>query len=269
MITRYQKTIGIGVLTTILLSSPFVINQVSADSNIKEKVKIETIEEHKINQDNEMMQKIKEKRLSIISSEDILARKNQSNTYFSTLNLTDQQKTNGQNELNNIKSLKEFDSFDVKYKNLSEEKTRKDEEAKREKEEKAKREEEEKAKAEAEAQKQKELEETTQQQTQQPYSENSPSVVLSNGNTAGEVGTYAAKKMAEVTGVPQSTWEYIIARESNGNPNAQNPSGASGLFQTMPFWGDVSTVDAQINTALKAYNEAKRVFGNGLQPWGM
>lgn len=261
MTKRYQKTIGIVFLTTILLSSPFVINQVSADSNAKEKAKIEMIGEHKINQDNEMTQKIKEKRLSIISSEDILARKNQSNTYFSTLNLTDQQKTNGQDELNNIKSLKEFDSFDIKYKNLSEEKTRKDEEAKRE--------EEEKAKAEAEAKKQKELEEATQQQTQQSYSENSPSVVLSNGNTAGDVGTYAAIKMAEVTGVPQSTWEYIIARESNGNPNARNPSGASGLFQTMPFWGDVSTVDAQINTALKAYNEAKRVFGNGLQPWGM
>lgn len=261
MTKRYQKTIGIVFLTTILLSSPFVINQVSADSNTKEKAKIEMIGEHKINQDNEMTQKIKEKRLSIISSEDILARKNQSNTYFSTLNLTDQQKTNGQDELNNIKSLKEFDSFDIKYKNLSEEKTRKDEEAKRE--------EEEKAKAEAEAKKQKELEEATQQQTQQSYSENSPSVVLSNGNTAGDVGTYAAIKMAEVTGVPQSTWEYIIARESNGNPNARNPSGASGLFQTMPFWGDVSTVDAQINTALKAYNEAKRVFGNGLQPWGM
>ena len=255
MTKRYQKTIGVGFLTTILLSSPFVINQVSADSNTKEKAKIEMIDEHKINQDNEIGQKIKEKRLSIINSEDILARKNQSNTYFSTLNLTDQQKTNGQNELNNIKSLKEFDSFDIKYKNLSEEKTQKDEE--------------EKAKAEAEAKKQKELEESAQQQTQQSYSENNPSVVLSNGNTAGDVGTYAAKKMAEATGVPQSTWEYVIARESNGNPNARNPSGAAGLFQTMPFWGDVSTVDAQINTALKAYNEAKRVFGNGLQPWGM
>lgn len=94
-------------------------------------------------------------------------------------------------------------------------------------------------------------------------------VVLANGNTPGDVGTYAAKKMSEVTGVPQSTWEYIIARESGGDPNAYNPSGAKGLFQTMPFWGDTSTVEAQIQTALRAFNEAKAAYGNGLQPWAM
>lgn len=102
------------------------------------------------------------------------------------------------------------------------------------------------------------------------YTPSEPSnVVLSNGNTPGEVGTYAAKRIAEATGVAQSTWEYIIARESNGNPNTYNPSGASGLFQTMPFWGDTSTVEAQIQTALKAYNAAKAAYGNGLQPWAL
>jgi probable transglycosylase isaA len=87
-------------------------------------------------------------------------------------------------------------------------------------------------------------------------------VVLANGNTAGEVGSYAAQQMAARTGVPASTWEMIIARESNGQVNAYNPSGASGLFQTMPGWGSTATVDDQINSAVNAYNN------QGLSAWG-
>lgn len=87
--------------------------------------------------------------------------------------------------------------------------------------------------------------------------------VLGNGNTAGAIGTEAAARMAAATGVPQETWEYIIARESNGDPNVSNPSGASGLFQTMPGWGSTATVDEQINAALNAYNN------QGLAAWGM
>ncbi|MBJ8350086.1 transglycosylase family protein [Streptococcus zalophi] len=100
----------------------------------------------------------------------------------------------------------------------------------------------------------------------QPVQQTAPSaypVVLPNGNTAGEIGSQAAAQMAAATGVPQETWEYIIARESNGNPSAANPSGASGLFQTMPGWGSTATVDQQIETAIKVYNT------QGLSAWGM
>lgn len=87
-------------------------------------------------------------------------------------------------------------------------------------------------------------------------------IVLSNGNTAGEQGSYAAARMAEMTGVPASTWEAIIARESNGQVNAANASGASGLFQTMPSWGSTATVDDQIQAAYNAYSS------QGLSAWG-
>ena len=86
--------------------------------------------------------------------------------------------------------------------------------------------------------------------------------VLTNGNTAGKTGSYAAARMAELTGVDAGTWEHIIARESNGDVNAYNPSGASGLFQTMPGWGSTATVDDQINAAVRAYN------AQGLSAWG-
>ena len=87
-------------------------------------------------------------------------------------------------------------------------------------------------------------------------------IVLANGNTAGEQGSYAAARMAEMTGVPASTWEAIIARESNGQVNAANASGASGLFQTMPGWGSTATVDDQIQAAYNAYSS------QGLSAWG-
>lgn len=88
------------------------------------------------------------------------------------------------------------------------------------------------------------------------------SLVLANGNTAGEIGSYAAQQMEAATGVSASTWEYIIARESNGQVDAYNPSGASGLFQTMPGWGSTATVDDQIQAAINAYN------AQGLSAWG-
>ena len=91
----------------------------------------------------------------------------------------------------------------------------------------------------------------------------SSSVRLSNGNTAGSVGSYAAAQMAARTGVSASTWEHIIARESNGQLHARNASGAAGLFQTMPGWGSTGSVNDQINAAYKAYK------AQGLSAWGM
>ena len=67
--------------------------------------------------------------------------------------------------------------------------------------------------------------------------------------------------MAAATGVSQSTWESIIARESNGDHTVANSSGASGLFQTMPGWGSTVTVEDQIQSALNAYN------AQGLSAW--
>ena len=97
----------------------------------------------------------------------------------------------------------------------------------------------------------------------QSYSAPGGSVVLSNGNTAGADGAAAAQEMARRTGVPASTWEHIIARESNGQVGARNASGASGLFQTMPGWGSTATVQDQIDSATRAYQ------AQGLSAWGM
>ena len=104
---------------------------------------------------------------------------------------------------------------------------------------------------------------SSQSYSAQSYSSAGGSVRLSNGNTAGADGTAAAQEMARRTGVSASTWEHIIARESNGQVNARNASGASGLFQTMPGWGSTATVQDQIEAATRAYN------AQGLSAWGM
>ena len=104
---------------------------------------------------------------------------------------------------------------------------------------------------------------SSQSYSAQSYSSAGGSVRLSNGNTAGAEGAAAAQEMARRTGVSASTWEHIIARESNGQVNARNASGASGLFQTMPGWGSTATVQDQINAATRAYQ------AQGLSAWGM
>ena len=104
---------------------------------------------------------------------------------------------------------------------------------------------------------------SAQSTSAQSYSAAGGSVRLSNGNTAGATGAAAAQEMARRTGVPASTWEHIIARESNGQVGARNASGASGLFQTMPGWGSTATVQDQIDAATRAYQ------AQGLSAWGM
>lgn len=76
--------------------------------------------------------------------------------------------------------------------------------------------------------------------------------------------------MEALTGVSYITWETIIARESNGNPNIVNSySGAYGLFQLLPMHGSPRTVEEQIEVASNLYHKAVQYFGNGLQPWSL
>ena len=75
-------------------------------------------------------------------------------------------------------------------------------------------------------------------------------------------GSYAAARMAEMTGVPASTWEAIIARESNGQVNAAMLLVPVVCSKTMPGWGSTATVDDQIQAAYNAYSS------QGLSAWG-
>lgn len=55
----------------------------------------------------------------------------------------------------------------------------------------------------------------------------------------------------------------VMAGESGGNPDAYNPSGASGLFQVMPFWArhygvsrdDLFTPEINVYIASRIYAE--------------
>lgn len=167
---------------------------------------------------------------------------------------------------NKAKSLSEREKqLSKKLADLKAEKTRREEEAIKAAEEAAKQ-----AKlAEQQAQQvAQQAQQVTEQQVAEQTSQSnntgySTGVVLGNGNTAGEYG-YAAAEVARRTGTSAGQWEYIIAKESNGDPNAYNASGASGLFQTKDeFWGPSGTVEQQIDAAVKAYNSS------GFSAWGM
>ena len=68
----------------------------------------------------------------------------------------------------------------------------------------------------------------------------------------GSTKSYVLSQMASRTGVPASTWNYIIQRESNWQPSVRNSSsGAYGLFQNMHING--GSVQEQVNAAVSLY----------------
>jgi hypothetical protein len=79
-------------------------------------------------------------------------------------------------------------------------------------------------------------------------SNSTPTQQAPSGGGATATATSASGSCPAV--IPQ----YIIQRESGGNPNARNPSGAYGCYQIMPgtaaaYHCDLSTVKGQADCA--------------------
>lgn len=253
----FKKRLTFGTCLLLSLFSLGITHSALADTKVK------SLSEDKINQDSKLLQQFSKRTINIISSTDINNKREEGKNYLESLNLTDQQKSAGKEELDNNKTLSSFEVTKAKYKRFSDTKTKEDEEQKAleaQKQQQAldeqKRQEEEKAKLE-------QANQTLPDTNDENYLNYTPTVRLSNGNSAGHIGAYVAKRLEELTGVSHITWETIIARESNGNPNAENPSGAKGLLQTMSGWGPTSTIEEQITAAVKCYN------AQGLSGWGM
>ena len=233
----------------LLLLFPIIFTFYSKVEATNDYLKVDTVNENKIHQDNKNLTIFNQKTITIISSDDIKTKKEEIINYLDELNLTTKEKDEYKDKINNSSDLSKLKSLKEEFTKISEENTKKEKE--------------EKLKIEAEK-----ISENTKNFTAD-YSNYSSSVILSNGNTPGEIGANAAKRLEALTGESAKTWEYIIARESNGNPEARNPSGAYGLLQLMPMHGNPRTVDEQIEIGANLYHKAKAYFGNGLQPWGM
>ncbi|AQW21484.1 peptidoglycan-binding protein [Lentilactobacillus curieae] len=107
---------------------------------------------------------------------------------------------------------------------------------------------------------------TTQQSTQtysQPAASTQTQTTSSAANyNGGSTKSYVLSQMASRTGVPASTWNYIIQRESNWQPSVRNSSsGAYGLFQNMHISG--GSVQDQVNAAVSLYHS------QGMGAWSM
>lgn len=250
----FKKRLTFG---TCLLISLFSFGTHSAHADTK----VKSLSEDKINQDSKLLQQFSKRTINIISSTDINNKREEGKNYIESLNLTDQQKSAGKEELDNNKTLSSFEVTKAKYKSFSDTKTKEDEEqkaleAQRQQQALEQQKKQEKAKLE-------QANQSLPDTNDENYSNYSPTVKLSNGNTAGHIGAYVAKRLEKLTGVSYITWETIISRESNGDPNAMNPSGAKGLLQTMSFWGPTNSIEEQISAAVKCYN------AQGLAAWGM
>lgn len=113
---------------------------------------------------------------------------------------------------------------------------------------------------------------SSQSSTQAPQSASSTaqssytgsSVNTSNGTLADSEKQAVLSQMQSRTGVPASTWDAIITRESNWQVDAANPSStARGLFQQL--YGGTGSAQSQIDNAVKLYHNA----GDSMSPWAL
>lgn len=80
--------------------------------------------------------------------------------------------------------------------------------------------------------------------------------------TGSNLKSYVLDQMASRTGVPAATWNTIIQRESNWQPNVRNTSsGAYGLFQNMHI--SSGSVEEQVDAAVSLYQ------AQGLAAWSL
>lgn len=107
---------------------------------------------------------------------------------------------------------------------------------------------------------------TAQQTYNYGYQNTSTTYTTASKATTSYTGTnlkqYVLSQMAAQTGVPESTWDAIITRESNWEPNVVNStSGAYGLFQNMHI--SSGSVEEQVAAAVSLYK------AQGLAAWSL
>lgn len=103
---------------------------------------------------------------------------------------------------------------------------------------------------------------TTKANTQTASQNTSNSTVSASmsGTLSASEQQAVLSQLSSRTGVSASTWNYIITRESNWQPSAQNPSStAYGLTQNIHTHGN--SVQQQIDDTVSLYNQ------QGLQAW--